>query len=155
MPLFTAMPTSIRKPIRPTMLMGRPLRNTRPMEPIRLSGIHIITMMDSRGESNWMAMTRNTRKMPAAMAVAMLSRPSAVLSSIMPTPKDTPWGRSSWAVRASISFGALYLAESVVVAVRVTLYCPSCRVMVGRVVMYSTVEMSRRATCWPVWVVMG
>ena len=55
-----------------------------------------------------MAMTRNTRKMPAAMAVAMLSRPSAVLSSIMPTPKDTPWGRSSWAVRASISFGALY-----------------------------------------------
>ena len=144
MPLFTAIPTSIRKPIRPTMLMGRPLRNTRPMEPIRLSGIHIITMMDSRGESNWMAMTRNTRKMPAAMAVAMLSRPSAVLSSIMPTPKDTPWGRSSWAVRASISFGALYLAESVVVAV-----------MVGRVVMYSTVEMSRRATCWPVWVVMG
>ena len=73
----------------------------------------------------------------------------------MPTPKDTPWGRSSWAVRASISFGALYLAESVVVAVRVTLYCPSCRVMMGRVVMYSTVEMSRRATCWPVWVVMG
>ena len=59
------------------------LRNTRPMEPIRLSGIHIITMMDSRGESNWMAMTRNTRKMPAAMAVAMLSRPSAVLSSCL------------------------------------------------------------------------
>ena len=29
--------------------MGRPLRNTRPMEPIRLSGIHIITMMDSLG----------------------------------------------------------------------------------------------------------
>ena len=53
----------------------------------------------------------------------------------MPTPKDTPWGRSSWAVRASISFGALYLAESVVVAVRVTLYCPSCRVMVGGAVL--------------------
>ena len=51
--------------------------------------------------------------------------------------------------------GALYLAVSVVVAVRVTLYWPSCRVIVGRVVMYSTVEMSRRVTCWPVWVVMG
>ena len=72
----------------------------------------------------------------------------------MPTPTLTPAGRVTPATWASMASGALYLAVSVVVAVRVTLYWPSCRVMVGRVVMYSTVEMSRRATCWPVWVVM-
>ena len=46
------MPMSIRKPIRPTMLMGRPVRNTSPTQPMRLRGMHIITMMDRRGESN-------------------------------------------------------------------------------------------------------
>ena len=114
-----------------------------------------MTMMDSLGESNWIPMTRNTRKMADSRAVLTLWVASSVVESSDPVPTATPSGRVRPRTALSMALAAVYLAVSVVVAVTVTLYCPSCRVMLGRVVMYSTSAMSRRVTIRPLWVAMG
>ena len=68
MPLFTTVPTRIRKPRIEVMLMVTPVSFRRPKEPIRLKGIVVITMKENFGDSNWAAMTTKTRKAAVAMA---------------------------------------------------------------------------------------
>lgn len=115
-----------------------------------------MTMMDSLGESNWMPMTKNTRKMADSRAVLTLWVASSVVDSSDPVPHRDPLGKGQPpAPLLSMALAAVYLAVSVVVAVTVTLYCPSCRVMLGRVVMYSTSAMSRRVIIRPLWVATG
>ena len=92
----------------------------RPMEPTRLKGIHSMTMMDSLGESNWIPMTRNTRKMADSRAVLTLWVASSVVESSDPVPTATPSGRVRPRTALSMALAAVYLAVSVVVAVSYT-----------------------------------
>ena len=77
-PLFTTVPTNIRKPSMDTILIGLSAINSSPKEPIRANGIVVMIISENFGDSNWIAITTNTRKIPVISAL-----PRAVISSIM------------------------------------------------------------------------
>ena len=69
MPLFTTVPIKIRNPRMEVMLMVTPVKPSSPKDPTRLNGIVVITMTENFGDSNWAAMTTNTRNTATAMAL--------------------------------------------------------------------------------------
>ena len=67
-PLFTTVPTNIKKPSREVMLIGQSTNHKNRKEPIRANGIVVITMMENFGDSNCAAITTNTRNTAVAIA---------------------------------------------------------------------------------------
>ena len=81
-PLLTTVPTSIRNPSRDVMLMALSASHKRPKAPMRQNGMVVITMIENLGDSNWAAMTTNTRKIARAMAWNRAVNSSVMDSSI-------------------------------------------------------------------------
>ena len=102
-PLFTTMPASIRTPIREIILNEDPDRNRSPKDPIRLNGMLSITISEYRGDSNCIAITKNTRKIAAARASPRERNDSFIISSIVLTDISTESGKSSSSASRSIS----------------------------------------------------
>ena len=69
------------------MLMGLSASQRRPKAPIRENGIVVITMMENLGDSNWAAMTTNTRN--TAMAMAWPGKR-------IPHSSSRPWYSAAW-----------------------------------------------------------
>ena len=67
-PLFTTIPINIRNPIRDTILMVLCVMNNSRKDPISAKGIHIMTMKENLGDSNCIAITRNTRNVATRIA---------------------------------------------------------------------------------------
>ena len=65
------------------MLMGLSASQRRPKAPIRENGIVVITMMENLGDSNWAAMTTNTRNTAMAMAWPREENSSFIISSMV------------------------------------------------------------------------
>ena len=82
--------------------------------------MQIITMMDIFTELNWTAITRNTKNKLASNADAKVEISSFCMEVWASVPMDTPSGKSSAFAPAEMALAAVYLASSVVVAVRVT-----------------------------------
>ena len=101
-PLFTTIPTSIRIPIREVILMGSPVINRRPREPIRLNGMLSMTISEYFGDSNCMAMTSNTRNMAAAIAQPSAVKDSTIISSMEFCASSTVLGRLVCSASSSI-----------------------------------------------------
>ena len=68
MPELTTVPISMTKPIREYMLIFESASHRRPKEPIRLKGMVVITIREYLGDSNWAAITTNTRNTAVPMA---------------------------------------------------------------------------------------
>ena len=64
------------------MLMALSASHKRPKAPIRQNGMVVITMIENLGDSNWAAMTTNTRKIARAMAWNRAVNSSVMDSSI-------------------------------------------------------------------------
>ncbi len=67
---------------------------SRRKDPIRENGIQVITIRENLGDSNCMAMTRNTRNIPARMAIKIEVRFSVRISSTKEEERATPCGKS-------------------------------------------------------------
>ena len=74
-PLFTTVPIRIRKPSRVVILIVTPVIFRKPKEPTRLNGIVVMTITENFTDSNWLAMTTNTRN--TAMAIAEYREPNS------------------------------------------------------------------------------
>ena len=66
--MFTTVPIKIRNPKIDVILMVVPVSFRSPKEPTRLKGIVVMTMKENFGDSNWAAMTTNTRNTATAIA---------------------------------------------------------------------------------------
>ena len=64
------------------MLMALSASHKRPKAPMRQNGMVVITMIENLGDSNWAAMTTNTRKIARAMAWNRAVNSSVMDSSI-------------------------------------------------------------------------
>ena len=103
MPLLTAIPMSMRKPIMDTMFRLLPVTNSSRKEPIREKGIQVMTIREKRGDSNCMAITRKTRKIPARIELKIAVRFSPRISSIRELDRTTSPGNSISAALRVIS----------------------------------------------------
>ena len=108
-PLFTTVPTSIRKPSMEFILIGQSARNRNPKEPIKLNGIVAITIRENFGDSNWIAMTMKIRKIAVTSAIPNAESSSPIDSSRLLVAISTPYGNSQFCTKLLTSFSAVFL----------------------------------------------
>ena len=77
-----------------TILMGLSAMNSSPKEPIRANGIVVMIISENFGDSNWIAITTNTRKIPVISAPPRADISSTMLSSVALAAISTPSGIS-------------------------------------------------------------
>ena len=130
-PLFTTIPISIKNPIRDIMLRVDPVKNKSNREPIRENGIHSMTIIENLGDSNCMAITKNTRNTAVKIALNRLANSSFIISTIILSAGLTDSGNTVSATMASMASCASKIFSEFNVEVRLTRYMPSCFTMVS------------------------
>ena len=65
--------------------------HSRPNAPIRQKGTVVITMIENLGDSNWHAITTNTRKIAIAMALPRLVNSFCMDFCMLFMAMETPW----------------------------------------------------------------
>ena len=125
-PLFTTIPTSIMIPIMEIIVSDCPDRKRSPKEPIRLKGMLSMTIREYFGDSNCMAITRNTRNTAAAIALPMAVKVSVIISSMVSLVCSTESGSFVSATSLSSAASTASVSSETQEAVMVVVYFPSC-----------------------------
>ena len=145
-PLFTTIPTSIIIPIMEIMVSDCPERNRSPKEPIRLKGMLSMTIREYFGDSNCMAITRNTRNTAAAIALPMAVKVSVIISSMVSLVCSTESGSFVSATSLSSAASTASVSSETQEAVMVVVYFPSCFMTVCWESVYCRVAISDSGT---------
>ncbi len=100
---FTTMPASMITPMSTMTLTVEPENTSAQTTPIAPSGIVNRIRNGCRSDSNWLAITKYTRKMASPMARARLANERSISSRCPPNRMETPGGRPSPATRLEIA----------------------------------------------------
>ena len=122
-PLFTTVPTNIRKPNIDTILIGLSARNSIPKDPISENGMVVIIISENLGDSNWIAITTNTRKTPVIRAPPKAPISLPMLSSMAFGAISTSFGIFQLRTNSLTSFSAVFLYSDCGSIVIDTWYC--------------------------------
>ena len=117
---MTTIPPSIRKPIIDGMLILQPATKRLRNEPISANGIQNMTIREKMGDSNCMAMTINTSRMPVRVAISSEVSSSIWDSILADWVSSTPAGNSRAATCALTSVTMVRGALEAICPVTVT-----------------------------------